>query len=279
MLWGKLGLAFLTVAVVVIAVTGKYESARRKYQGECQSKVSRILAANPKKDQAGSDECKDAKEYMPWGYILVAWPEGLGAWVVILTLIGIFWQSNETTKSAEAALKQAAATAASQRAWLVIRSSMDGQVPGLTEDPLFFWWTVKNTGNTPAQVVETQCKYEMVQSHNLYELPDTPPDPLPIDLKTSLLAPGDTMDFSTFLRDEKGLVITPPLGADDLLTLRTEMYILRAFGYVKYLDGISKEERESRFCDYYVWPADGRSQRLAGFRRLIGIPSAYRKCT
>lgn len=109
MLWGKLGLAFLTVAVVVIAVTGKYESARRKYQSECQSKVSHILAANPKQNQAGSDECKDAKEYMPWGYVLVAWPEGLGAWVVILTLIGIFWQSNETHRAAEGALLSAEA--------------------------------------------------------------------------------------------------------------------------------------------------------------------------
>ena len=128
-LWGKFGLTFLILAVIV-AMAGKYESARSKYQRECQSEVSHILAANPTKDQHCSDECKDAKEYMPWGYILISWPDGITVWALLLTLGAIVYQAIETGNAARGAERAADATLAQtqlmrdkERARLIVEPS------------------------------------------------------------------------------------------------------------------------------------------------------------
>jgi hypothetical protein len=53
------------------------------------------------------EEARGREDYLPWWYGLIAWPQGLETWAVILTLAAIAWQSNETRKSAVAALLNA----------------------------------------------------------------------------------------------------------------------------------------------------------------------------
>lgn len=175
-----------------------------------------------------------------------------------------------------AALKQIEAHATAERAWLVIRSSMPERWVPNTGIKFEFWWAVRNTGNTPARILETQCRFFMVRAETLYSLPTTPRYLNPISPAGYLLAPGDAQGYSTFLENESGHPVVD-MDQTDVNTIRMGLYFLCAYGYVLYLDAFDRR-RESRFCEYYVW-SDDRQARLHGFQPLIGAPSEYTKCT
>jgi len=95
-----LGAALIAGAIVLMS----YEEHRSsiEYQRECQEHSASIGTTSPKQKAPSAEECQDPKDYMPWWYVLVAWPEGVTAWLLILTLGAIVWQAWETRKAAEA---------------------------------------------------------------------------------------------------------------------------------------------------------------------------------
>ncbi|WP_263350091.1 hypothetical protein [Acidicapsa acidisoli] len=210
-------------------------------------------------------------------------------WIVIIGAITagvICCQSIETRRAAnaamtaaEAALKQADAQMTSERAWLVIRSSMEGFSPN-EGDPLSYWWIVENKGSTSARIIETQCIYEVVTKGDPSELSRTPTYPEPIVLNGFLLPPGASADYSTFLRSASDghIIAKGELDADVLKSIMIGHSHLRAYGYVAYLDAFGKRH-ESRYCEHYVWPTSTRPSRAAGFRPLLSIPPDYTKHT
>jgi hypothetical protein len=212
--------------------------------------------------------------------LVVAGFSGIG--VGICTLKKLERQNLIATKSAyaakeaaNAALKQADHMITSDRAWLVIKSAMPGYEPRSYGDKFEFWWTVKNTGDTPALNIVTQCRYELVHGRHLTDLAAEPNYPLPIDQSGAPIPPGDSMEFMTFLTWEGGGVVNH-LDDTEINTIKLELNHLRVYGYVKYRD-VFGNERESRFCEKFVWPLETR--RASGFRRLLGIPEAYTRHT
>jgi hypothetical protein len=86
--------------------------ASDKYKRQCQERIAAIAPASDQKASC-ADECKDPKDYMPWWYVLIAWPEGITTWAILFTLGAIIWQAVETRKAAEAtkrSVKDAAKT-------------------------------------------------------------------------------------------------------------------------------------------------------------------------
>jgi hypothetical protein len=202
----------------------------------------------------------------------------VGAWgvrVAVVTLRKIERQTKATEDAATAALMQADHIITSERAWIAIKSTMDGYVPNAT-DTFEYKWVIRNTGNTPARIMETQCRYDLVRAIDLTSLPPEPQYPASIVLNGFLLPPGDSADYLTYLVSSNTSEVVTRLEEGELNTIRSGIYNLRVFGYVKYLDAFEKE-RESRFCEYYVWPSDRRG--YIGFRPLLGIPADYTKHT
>jgi len=216
---------------------------------------------------------------MKWFYDLISWPDGITALAVILTLGGIIWQSSEAKRASENAAAQVKAMMATERAWVVIRSSMDDYRPTL-DDQWLFWWQIKNTGTTAARILSTQCRYELVRADQLDSLPLAPEYLQPIELKGFLLAPGDSATYQTFLVSaHNGAVIhRGVLDAGDFNAIQSEALRLRVYGFVRYRD-VFDETRESRFCEHYVWPAPNRPSAAVGFHHLISTPPEYTKCT
>jgi hypothetical protein len=108
--------------LIVGAITGvayAYYQASVKYQRECEEQASRVGALSTQKTNRAND-CQDPKDYMPWGYVLIAWPEGITVWAIIFTLIAIAVQTYHTRRSAEASLKQANYLVGSERAWILV---------------------------------------------------------------------------------------------------------------------------------------------------------------
>ena len=100
-----LGGWLVAVGLVVAAVAGmtrEYEYARGKYQLECESRVS--MAGMARAETATRAEyCRDPSSYMPWWYLLVAWPEGVTVWALLATLAAIVYQGYQTRRAADAA--------------------------------------------------------------------------------------------------------------------------------------------------------------------------------
>jgi hypothetical protein len=97
--WFLLGIALFVGAIVFVACQQK--NAAEKYKRH-RAEYCAALMATAEQKKACTEETASAKDYLPWGYELVAWPEGIGAWILILTGAAIGWQGWETRKAADA---------------------------------------------------------------------------------------------------------------------------------------------------------------------------------
>ena len=99
----KVLLGCAVIIGAIVSVTRYEQNAARYYKAKCQENVTKVTVPFlPEEQPTKSNQCQDPKEYMPWWYVLVAWPEGIAAWGLLFTLGAIIWQSWETRKSAEA---------------------------------------------------------------------------------------------------------------------------------------------------------------------------------
>jgi hypothetical protein len=84
-----------------------------------------------------------------WWDVLIAWPEGITAWLLMLTMVGIIWQAWETRKTAEAANRGIELTKTKDRAKLLLSpQALNPTVGTIPEAKLF----VTNVGNSNAIV-------------------------------------------------------------------------------------------------------------------------------
>jgi hypothetical protein len=90
----------LSIATIFF-VAYKQHRAAEKYKAHREEYCSSIIATTEQKKSC-EEEGASARDYLPWGYELVAWPEGITTWAIILTGFAIAWQSWETRKSARA---------------------------------------------------------------------------------------------------------------------------------------------------------------------------------
>ena len=98
------GAAIIFGAITFVAYEQHY--AAEKYKRHRQEYCS-ALAASTEQKKACIEEGTSVRDYLPWGYILVSWPEGITTWAIIFTVFVIAWQSYETRKAADAAAKSA----------------------------------------------------------------------------------------------------------------------------------------------------------------------------
>ena len=160
---------------------------------------------------------------------------------------------------------------ASERAWLVISSLNDNSSFVWSGPPHPYWWQVRNVGNTPAILIATQAVCRVADSRILEE---TPPYPDPENLNERVLAPGDSIDFSTMWSHENGLRFKQ--NVEEINPL-----ILASFGYIRYKTVFSPKVCEARFCDEWIALGDPRSNPVQPmiFKPLLGAPPEYTKHT
>ena len=93
----------VTLAIVSVAYEQHY--ARERYQAQSENDCV-SLAVSTEEQHACAKEAQSRKDYAPWWYILVAWPDGITTWAIIATGFVIAWQSNETRKATDATKDQ-----------------------------------------------------------------------------------------------------------------------------------------------------------------------------
>lgn len=147
--------AFIVAVVLVARHDKSYDASDYGYniqcvQGSDPSSASASLACTIH-SQKNADQ-SEAKP--PWWHEFLAWPEGVTAWLLMLTLGAIVWQSYATANAAEAALLNARALINAERPWVFMAIEKTGQVIDVDFETLDYF-TIKavNKGRTPAAVL------------------------------------------------------------------------------------------------------------------------------
>jgi hypothetical protein len=133
------------------------------------TELSLPTTISPPQDVNGEKQCSDCTDKAPCWYILLAWPEGMTVWVVILTFAVIGWQADETRKAARAALLNAQAVINAERAWLTVKIQKDPNSPPFPIEN--FINVLNNRGRTPAVVISIHIQYEFVSAPDLMPVP------------------------------------------------------------------------------------------------------------
>jgi hypothetical protein len=278
--WGvvKLLLAVLVVVGAITTVTYEEKQATTKYQRECQEHVSKILTGSGENDKARTDECKDAKDYMTWWYILVAWPEGITTWALLFTLGVIIWQAKKTADATEAMRdsiplqKKAAdaakisADAAKVSADIAARIS----VPTLKIEKFGFGYTgsanmaailqfpnvevvIKNYGQTPAFLRSWTIIFTCEELPEVPVYTDYPG--CGIVLEKEVVKPGEsyTLPKLDSFRRQK-------FSDEDIKAILNRERLFVAYGYVCYGDLFGNPPKRHKFCEFVLNIGDNWAQ-------------------
>ncbi len=159
----------LAVVVLIVVIAHKQQTAAANYERDrrvwCDSN-----APTPAQKASCPDEGPQRETYLPWWYVLGAWPEGIAAWGLLLTLGAIAWQSWETRKAAEASVRQFGI----QRESLRPRLSISDFVNNVFNEAIAGGWVdiqmkIENSGGLPAYGVIVDTWMEFIHGAPPYE--------------------------------------------------------------------------------------------------------------
>jgi hypothetical protein len=143
-----------------------YEQHRAREKYEAKRKEACIaLSITFEQKYSCYKEAQSRHDYMPWGYVLLAWPEGITTWAIIVTGFVIAWQSSETRRAAQAAFLNAQAVINAERPWVVM--------PVNPHRRGGFSVGAQNKGRTPAMIVAAYMGFVAVDT--ISDLPKDPP--------------------------------------------------------------------------------------------------------
>jgi hypothetical protein len=259
------------VAVVVICLGAVYVS--RQYQHaakQCEEETAKVDArpVSPTGHAENAAECtQNAERHFPRLYSVFRWPDGTAVLALLLTLLVIAEQTNETRKSATAALRQVDYMAASERAHVIdTRVVVSSGAIDMREgsNQVFIQCAAKNEGRTPARVLGMNAILAVGPISN----------------------PGETWDKKlywfgknltpqvTILADKShplncpvpGRTAQPAQPRDTLPPPNMDGGAWFIHGVIKYWDIFSEAPRFTRFCYRY----EERSGSAYGFYRAGG---------
>lgn len=145
----------------IVFVASKQHHAAQEYEAAREKRCASSFPLDPEKQDTCKHERDSPNNYLPWGYILLAWPEGITAWAIILTFAVIGWQADQTRKATEATLisanaaKESAATAKGIAVPTLVLHEFSFIVQGIEDAAAFYRkpgvkLELKNYGQSPA---------------------------------------------------------------------------------------------------------------------------------
>lgn len=111
--------SFIIVVGAIIAMAVEQHHTREKYQAQSQADCIALSVSSEEKHSCAK-EAQSRKDYSPWWYVLVAWPEGITTWAIIATGLVIAWQSNETRNAAQASWMSIRLQEAGMQQWIEV---------------------------------------------------------------------------------------------------------------------------------------------------------------
>jgi hypothetical protein len=237
----------------------------RFFPQHCEERASEVKSAAVAKgdDSEAGNNADDACKPPVWARYF-AWPEGVGAWAVILTLFIIAWQSIETRDAAKGAFLNAQAVINAERPWIVVSiKTIQGPMGG-------FKIYARNKGRTPALVIDSRMNYVLAKDVVSLPASDYPFDTM---IKDKLIFPSRSAFFMWFDgRTVRGCVKkNVPYYRDE-----GQVYICGRVRYRDLLNPDSKIVHETRWISLYQTSSEGDEiHPIEG----IGLSTEYEKYT
>ena len=227
----------------IFFVACQQHRAAEKYKRHRQEYCSALVAL-PEQKKACIEKGASANDYLPWGYELLIWPEGMTTWAIIATGFFIAWQSFETRKAAKAALLNAQAVINSERPWIVPKAAIVGGA---------FVVTGENRGRTPALILSSWGRY--IFTDNPDDLPEPPEYTDGSQLVEYTFLTGDDPPFTAWQHPNLKHRFAP--GKPEW----AEGHLVYFYGRVRYADpSITNHPKtgvvyESRWCYQFIRPS------------------------
>jgi hypothetical protein len=231
------GVSALTVTVALVAC--KYERTREDQQRASTKLALPSAVAQPESANAAQQRC-DCTPQAPCWYVLLAWPEGMTVWVVILTFAVIGWQADETRKAAQhmgeqtGILKQSTdiSKGATVPTLRMLKFNMSGSDP-LVDNEMEL--TVRNYGSTPAILDALYISFDDGER--------CPTEGTPVAYTDKAGRAVTANSEGTLYCSPTICLVSPP----QIQRFRTELKPLYAHGQLKYLDVFESPVRSLRF--------------------------------
>jgi hypothetical protein len=238
-------LALLTVLIVAIVSMSRYAEDRKASATAYTQPSSPQISVSPN-DAGKTAKNTDKLDNSPSWIETFAWPEGVTAWALLLTLLVIAWQSTETRAAAKAtenaveiadkSLEVQKTTAKQQlRAYMAVKEAKAFlYADGVLEVSL----KLHNCGQTPA--------YELRGQHNSgfspYPIPASGRPPVENLLgSVSVIGSGNNFNIQDALKQLRGVPVQQTMAA---FTLPDFVFVMA--GYFTYRD-IFKDKHVIKF--------------------------------
>lgn len=101
--WVKIGSAIGLSVAAILFVAYKQHDASEKYKAHREEYCASVGTIPQQK--ACQEEGANASDYLPWGYNLISWPEGITTWALMLTLAAVILQTRAYRQSSERQLR------------------------------------------------------------------------------------------------------------------------------------------------------------------------------
>jgi hypothetical protein len=243
----KMVMAAVTALLAIGALTAQPNKGTADKQPSANQRPSPIVPAAQRQGQAADNKAKPDPDPPNW-YAPFEQPEGMLVIVGTITFIIMGWQSWETRKAARAALLNAEAVINSERARILfeIENRLDERFRGVATFTIF----AVNRGTVPAEII----------NYGKAEIARTPTNALPPEPKYQLADPptvrfvasGERHPIAEFQPRMPGNTYRLLKDIEGPLPENVADIHLTVYGEVTYKDGISDQNRHSRYCFEWV---------------------------
>lgn len=235
--WAYVALLLIVIGLGVVVAVQDHKTAEEAQRAASQPRNG----ASPVEtdEQAAEAYIKNSERTEPVWYRFVRWPEGIGAWFVLLTLFAIADQSYQTKRAADAAniaAKFAKEMQKKERANFSIDrvippEEREYQWPGTNREPGSPKITITNQGPTYAFEVSCQCAYFASRERVLSRVPRLYSESIPTTFKSG---EQHTIEW------EMPIPLTTDAPGDSDAPIRDEQAFLHVYVTVSYRDVFGK---------------------------------------
>lgn len=248
-MWKRLAIPAVAVLLIAgITVAVYYQQHRNIGEGyDIKCTQPEVPASAPAefacKVQPGQD-AEQSHQGWNWLYVLIAWPEGITAWLLLLTLGAVGWQAWETRNAADASNRSIILQEAALRQWVNVVPLGVG-ISRILQNPCEVSVQFEIQNRTDYLVTIKRVEYELIP--NIHAVGK-------FNVECNFpVAPRKREDDSAFPFAGKCVI--------DIAELDGWGKIFIVAGDITFLDCMDKE-RVQHFEDLYRGFADGRLERM-----------------
>lgn len=269
------GLTIVASVVLGLSIYVAIQSQRateRASQQAAQPSNSEVASGTGNNQPQGS--AKRPSRNLPGWYGFFAWPDGMTTWAILLTLFAIAWQSNETKKAAEAALRQAdlmkeqsALVVGKERAKLRIDLNPFNPFPA-SKGPMDYVveGSVSIYGYSEAFIERSEIYASIGEEGILSPLPEWL---FPMHLPPVILSGAAPVKFRTLVNASDG-----PATDEEIRQVREKKASIFCVATIEFSDAFGQRwvpRLRRRFC--FLWKPESRSDaEILGVWEDDGLP-------